>query len=501
LHCDTAFGDVVCGPAARARGAREFYRVGRDAKRRIAVVERRFGPRIDARFVLSRDSKGRLERMTEVDTFGVPRWARSYDASGARYYERKRSGANRLDGCGRIAVERDKQGRAKRARCLQWSGSPMKDASGVFARRISRDKRGFVIAVAFEDQRGKAMARHDGVQKVTFKRDRVGRVVERRSFDKQGFAVLSTQDEGCHGWVFSYDKRGLEERKRCLGADGKPAPDTDGSCRVRFDYDGRGCHVGTASYTLDNDRACARAGKRTRYAVGPRCNRLQKICLTASGQRRRCGVREPAEYRYTRDAKGDVIATKHFSVRGSPGKDPDCYAFEERLTRDSRGNITAKAYFGSAGRPMGCSRTGFHGLRHKVDGAGRNIEKRFVNSDGSPGTNLGTALRKLRFDNYDHFVEARNYTPSGKLHPALGSAIQRRVYDQGHRLFGILLYDEQRRPARYRGCYTGRTCPDQPWHAMRVVREANGRVSRNLFFDKDGQLIRTVLCARARCWK
>lgn len=501
LYCSATYGDVVCGSKKRAGGAREHYRVGRDKKRRIVMVEKRFGPRIEARYVFTRDAGGKLTAMTKLDRFGVARWSRSFDATGTRYYERRRSGANRLAGCGRVALERDAKGRAKRASCLQWSGAPMKDAGGVYARRITRDKRGLVVAVTFEDRKGAPMTRHDGVHKVSYKRDKAGRVIERRSFDKQGFAVLSAKDEGCHGWIVSYDKRGLEEGKRCVGADGKPAKDTEGSCRFLFEYDGRGCHVGTRSFALDNDGGCTRVGRRYRYAVGPRCGRLQKICLSSGGTRLSCGVREPAEYRYTRDAKGDVIATKHFAVSGAAGKDPECGVFEERLTRDGRGNITGKAYFDASGRPVICSRTGFHALRHKVDAAGRNIEKRFVNVDGSPGTNLGTALRKLRFDNYDHFVEARNYNASGALHPALGSAIQRRIYDQGHRLFGVLLYDNHRKPARYRGCYTGRTCPDQPWHAMRVVREPNGSVSRNLFFDREGQLIRTVLCERARCWK
>ena len=76
------------------------------------------------------------------------------------------------------------------------------------------------------------------------------------------------------------------------------------------------------------------------------------------------------------------------------------------------------------------------------------------------------------------------------------------IYDQGHRQFGILLFDLHDRPARYRACFTSVTCPGKKvWHAMRIMRRANGSAAKNLFFDHEGQLVHTVDCSKRPCWK
>lgn len=497
-HCELAHDTLVCGPKTTANKLQLFWRVGR-RQRRLAFAERRYGPRVMSRYVFERGG-AELQRIVSIDAYGGTRWARHFEAGGKRYSERRLTGANRLPGCGRLLLAHDATGRVERSTCLQWGGVPMLDARGVLQTRVKRNAKGFAIELVYLDAQGKPAAAHDGVHRQVWTRDGEGRRISQRAFDLQGFPVLSQRLEGCHGLGLSFDRRGLEVRRSCLGTSGKAALARDGTCRNDFRYDGRGCHIGTQSYVLDGD-ACTRRRVAYRYTVDAHCGRLTKVCLTATGQRRSCGVKEAAELRYQRDEKGRVISTKHFAEDGRPGRDVDCGRFEERRSYDAVGNVEAKSYHGVAGEPLQCGRTGFHGLRSSYDAAGRMTERRFIGTDGRPSSNLGTIARKQRYDNYDHLAVSTNYGADGKLISALGTAINRRIYDSGHRLFGILLFDAQQKPARYRGCYTGRTCPDVPWHAMRVVREANGSVMRNLFFDHDGQLIRTVLCDRARCWK
>ena len=60
---------------------------------------------------------------------------------------------------------------------------------------------------------------------------------------------------------------------------------------------------------------------------------------------------------------------------------------------------------------------------------------------------------------------------------------------------------EQLFAAGYGACFTGRRCPDQPWHAMRVLRDERGQAVTNRFFDHRGVAIADVDCRSSPCWR
>ena len=114
----------------------------------------------------------------------------------------------------------------------------------------------------------------------------------------------------------------------------------------------------------------------------------------------------------------------------------------------------------------------------------------------------GARQQDHRNDNYDHLYESTGYNEAGlETGGALGLARSRRLYDKAHRLFAILHFGEDGQPARYRGCFVGYTCPDEPWHAVRVVRGPDGTALQNLFFDADRQLVGSIACETARRWR
>ena len=178
------------------------------------------------------------------------------------------------------------------------------------------------------------------------------------------------------------------------------------------------------------------------------------------------------------------------------------HSHDGRGYRTSMVNLKKISYHGSSGQAVDCHGTGYHGIRYVVDEAGRTKETRFINRAGQRGTNLGCAVRRFEYDNYDHLVRTINFDFDGSIKDVRGMAAKRMIFDQGHRLFGVLLDDVHGKPARYRACFTARTCPSRgTWHAVRIMRRKNGSVSRNLFFDHNGQLVFTVDCAKVPCWK
>ena len=497
FFCQVTPDTVACGRKGGG-GVRAHWRVLRGKK--LVVAEERFGPRVMSTYVLHRIKGKALSQMIALDRHGQVLWSRHYRGAGSDYSSRNRDGSNALTGCGFLKLERDKKGRVEHVGCLQWAGQPMRDENGVVYTRHRRDRAGFSVATWRLDKDRKPINGQDGVHRTKNRRDAAGRVTERRYYDKERFPTLSSRD-GCYGWRLKYDGRGLLERKTCLGTVGRAIQDASGVCAYTFSYDGRGCKVSVVDLQLSG-KECSKRFKRYAYNVNAACEIMTQVCYGATDKRKACGIRQPAEYRYTRDTLGRITSQKHFGVNHKPGKDLECTSFELRMWYDKQGNVIKRTYHDPSGVPKNCSGAGYHGITHVRDEAGRTKETRFIDRRGNAGTNLGCAVRRFQYDNYDHQVKTVNYGFDGKIKDVRGMGSMRIIYDQGHRQFGILLYDIQDRPARYRACFTSRTCPrKKTWHAMRIQRRANGSVSKNLFFDHEGQLVATISCDKKPCWR
>ena len=499
-HCEVTVDGVACGPGQKAAGLRYHWRVRRGGMTELA--QERFGPRLMRSYLLYYTKGQALDRMVALDRRGQVLWSRHYGASASRYSSRRLNGSNGLSGCGFYQLQRDARRKTRLdVGCLQWTGQPMKDTNGVVYTRQLRDRAGFSVETRELDRKKKPINGQDGVHRTAFERDRAGRVVRRLFRDTEGFPTLSTRS-GCHGWAYRYDGRGLLERKSCLGSGGKPINDRLGVCAYVHSHDGRGCRTSVVNLKLDSTKKCTRQFKKYAYEVDTSCQIMVQTCHGATDKRKTCGLRQPAEYRYGRDEQGRVTSIKHFAIDHQPGKDLSCKAFEVRKQYDKRGNLKKISYHGSSGQAVDCHGTGYHGIRYVVDEAGRTKETRFINRAGQRGTNLGCAVRRFEYDNYDHLVRTINFDFDGSIKDVRGMAAKRMIFDQGHRLFGVLLDDVHGKPARYRACFTARTCPSRgTWHAVRIMRRKNGSVSRNLFFDHNGQLVFTVDCAKVPCWK
>lgn len=499
-HCELDLdGMAVCSPAlAGEPGPNAHIRVGR-RKGLPMLLEERVGARVAETLLVERMPDGTVSRVVSLDGHGLVRWSRHFDAEGARFSSRKRNGANALPGCGFLGLSRNAAGRIDGTTCLQWSGEPMQDLSGAVQTRRILDDRGLVREEQFADASGKPLPRHDGTQRIVFERDSLGREVARRYLDEQGLPVPS-QDRGCHTQRTSYDARGLVDERTCLGPEDRPLADHKKTCRVAHEYDGRGCRTALLLYGLSN-KGCTLLSWRQVFTVDEHCEDLSKVCLYRGVTRKNCGVGQPAELRYSRDPWGNEATTQHFNSARGQATDAACGAFEIRRTFDALGNEVREAFFDAAGQPMECKGTGYHGTITQYDDAGRITYRTFFDAAGKPATNLGCARRRYIYDNYDHLAGTHDEGPDGKPQDVLGQSRQQNIFDRGHRLFGVLLFDIQGQPARYRGCFTNRTCPQGPWHAVRVMRSASGRLEVNLFFDENGQLIHTVDCDKHLCWE
>ena len=443
-------------------------------------------------------TSGRLKRMTAFEEHGLIDWVRTYNPPGERYMERSLTGANNLPGCGFMAVK-NAPGRTERD-CLQWNGNPMRDTNGVAAEQLRFDAQGFTVEQVRLGLDRKPVAGHDGVHRTVYQRDAAGHVTAELHFGLDGKPALSTS-EGCSGHRQEYDDRGLVIRDTCLGKDGAPARAEEGVAVTTFELNEDGCVVQKRSWDRDGKPTHVRGVYGQKIERDATCNELSTVCFGEDGEQAvPCGPGEPARYDYELDERGRVVSVKHREPDGDPGRDPEYGAFELRKAWDPLGNLVEEACWGASGEPIECDHTGFHSEKIVVDDAGRTGTVRYFDVAGNPASNLGVAVRRYTYDNYDHISKIDGFDQTGDSVEALGMAAQRRLYDSSHRLFALLLFDRNGKPAHYTGCFTGRDCPAHDWHAVRIFRGDNGHVTKNEYFDADGKLIETLDCDTHRCW-
>ncbi len=490
-HCEGFIVGIACSaPIAKPRGL-HHWRLGK--KPGIVVADRMVGDRVDERQVFAAD------REVEFDDHGL--LTTYYRIANGRYSGRERAGGNALPGCGFIAYELDAAKRVVKTSCLQWLGDPMHDTRGVASVRYVRDAQGFVTETTNLGIDGKPKADRDGVTRYVTARDSAERRTTVRYRDADDAPVANT--DGCHGRSYAYAANGALAASTCLDISGQPATSLAGISSTTYDYDAKGCRIRERYAAPDGSAAVDHDGVHGVDAIHDRyCVETSRTCVGRTDQPQACGPGAPARTVWKRDARGYAVSTKYFDANGEPGVDVELAVHEVRASWDAVGNQTAQSCWDAAGTKVECSRTGFHRQEMTYDDAGREISSRYFDTDGKPTTNVGVFEHRYRYDNYDHPFETRFLGEDGELADSMGASIMRELFDASHRHFAKLLYDRDTKPAHYKGCFTDGTCPTgRDWHALRIVRHADGSVVANQFFDAEGQLIETTQCADVPCFR
>lgn len=489
--CETSPGDLVCGAALETR-PRAGWRVA-DVDGTTVADEVRSDV-VVATWLFERSADGDLERVVELDAFGEVVMARSFSPLDERYTARVRDGSNALPGCGSLALTRDDKGRATIATCVSWLDEPMKNLEGVVTTAFERDpETGLVRAERHLDASGAPAQAHDGVHRRVTTRDDHGRPTAIAAFGLDGAPALDARS-GCATKTLRYDAGGLLVEDGCLGVDGAPASGAGGLTGKRYLHGPRGCVV-------RDEREGTTLVRAHTYEVGARCEVLVERCFGVDEAPVACVPERAHELRTTRDARGRVTARRGAGPDGAGVALLAFEAVEERYELDAHGRTVTIACHAADGAPAACGALGFHAKHTTYDDAGREIEATFTAADGRRANNLGTWKRRTTWDAYDHRREVTYLDAAGAPTETLGASRARYVYDAGHRLFGMLLFGNDGEPATYRGCYTSRRCPSEPWHAVRIERAPSGRVETNLFFGPDRRRLGSLDCDDGLCWR
>jgi hypothetical protein len=487
--CELDMNAPTCGPDDPAAIAR--YRVGRGTG--VVVVEKVLASRVEETWIYE------PTRRVTLDRFGRPTNLLALRAG--RFTSRDRTGGNGFKGCASRAFEVDRAGRIVEVRCLRADGAPMRDTEGVAVRRWIRDEQGFTVEEQRFDSDGKRVTGGDHAHRAIFENDAYGRRRGERARGIDGTPVA--WNDGCFAQRFERDGAGQIVRETCLGADDRPTASSNGVVHHVTRFDRNGCvssqrYLDTAGEpVLDEDGVHG-----VDFVRDGACLERQRSCVDLAGKAVRCAPVEPARYVSKYDRYDRVTSTKHYGPGGVPSVDTAYRVFEVRSQWDDADRPIATSCHGSDGKPIECGgTTGFHSKRATFDAAGRLVEQRYFDEAGAPTHNHGSIGQRYRYDEYDQVVESTNLETDGTTVDFTGMKTRRNVYDAYRRLAAVLLFDRDGRPARFRSCFTDAMCPKEPWHAVRIERRSDGRVERNLFFDHDKQLIKTVHCTNVPCFE
>jgi hypothetical protein len=493
-YCEDDIAQPACVKTADTDTIR--WRVGRGPG--LVVAERVQNNAVFQTYIYERDSSGAPTRQVELDAYGQVTSSRMF-TSGGKFTEREPNGANALHGCGFMQYELDDKGFSTRVNCMQWSGAAMHDTHNVGGHRFKRDANGFVTVDDNLGTDGFDVVDDAGVHETVY--DRKVRVVGVRYLDNAKVAVKATS--GCFGEKHDYDAKGIRVATTCVDGGGKPVPRIQGYAVERFEASSLGCTLSEKFFGPDGvtPAVTPKGVHGHSYMRDAHCAKATDQCLGTEDRLIRCGYQEPAKIVYTRDAKGQDLSEKHYDQNNEHSQDVSYEAFELRYTWDQVGNVLSVGCWDENGRPEECSRMGFHQIHSAYDDAGHETEQRFFDEQGLATTNLGAAIRRFRYDNYDHLAETRNFNAAAEPFEISGYGVRRDIYDVAHRRAGFLLFDKRDQPSRYGACIAGASCPiGKVWHAVRIIRRVDGSPEKNEFFDENRQLIETYVCATAKCF-
>lgn len=493
-YCETNKTSFACSTQTTGTGASSF-RVGRKGAE-IAVIEERYGDRVVSTTMYTSKPDGTPLQRVRVDRRGRVESALMF--RDGKMTGRLRNGANALDGCGHLAYKTGPK--MSELRCLQWTGEPMLDMTGVSIYRTKRDDRGFLVEEAGFGTDDKPLLDVSGKHLYRQERDAFGRVTYTRYFDLDNKRVPSS--DGCSGERTEYEADGQVSRITCLDDADKPRGRSNGVASRELMYDARGCNIGVRYSDKDGKPATDPDGIAGEdLQVDKLCTQTRRTCIDLNGDPHPCGPGRPSEYRMKLDARGNAISMTHWTGFGQPALDEEFDAHELRYRYDDAGNVISLSCFDQDGDAIECDGTGFHEKRTTFDANGRRTQERFIGTDGRPAFNLGASSRRYKHDNYDHPFESQSFDDKGNLVEQSGTATIRELYDIKHQRFAVVLLDVDGKPARYSACFTGATCPEnRTWHAVRIVRLGDGTVEYNQFFDEDGQLIEAISCRTNKCF-
>ena len=440
------------------------------------------------------DAQGRIATWRSDDRFGLKLASSTYRCSSdseCLRTQRYRDGRNALEPCAAERIVRDDVKLVEDATCLGRDGQPIPGARGVVTTRVEEydgpGLRRLNRRVAFFDAAGAPMVSRDGIHAMQTTRNERGCVVETASFGVGGAPAAL---RGIHRRVSTVGGAGCDVTQiQLMGTDGSRVADEYGVHRydyavsrgrvtrearfdtearravssadkahvVRYTYDGRGNHLSSAWFGVDDQPVNNLSGYH-RMAWTYTANDMMETreFFDAAGKPV-SDTFKVHRYYYVRDPRGLVVMQAYYDKRNKPCKDFVDQVYMIKYGHDARGVTTSVSYWRNEAKPMK-RWSGVHEFRYVIGEDGRMMEKTSLGTSGELAKgSLGFSREAFQYDALGRWTE-RSY-----WHNGTPVAIGRRA------------------------CVSG-------YHKVKRVYDARDRVEELRFLGPDGYEVNASFC-------
>ncbi len=385
----------------------------------------------DQRVSLSNlDKKGNLAE----DHYGVAQYVWPLDEKGRRikaiFLDKKGERIVTRNGVGEVHYKYDDKGNMIEEQFCTPDGKPIADDKGVAMKRLQYDAHGNMIAVSGYDTRGKLIEDEKGEAVSRFKYDGNGSLVEMRwcGADEPG------QKGECIIFRLKYDEgeRWLEVSFYDANNTLQEGPE---DCAINHErYDERGNIIEQRCYGVDQRlKEVQKSGIAiTRYAYDQQGNKVEERYYGADEKQKEKKDVDVAGIGWKRNDQGKAVEVKYYGADGKLKEDKRGSAMV-RYEYDGKGNMIEEGSYGADEKLKEDKASGIAITRHVYDEKGHEVEKRYYGADGKLKENKmwGIAIARHEYDKHGNEVEFRQYGGDGELkEDEKGIAMRRYVRDE-----------------------------------------------------------------------
>ncbi len=419
------------------------------------------------RFDLSFDDQNRLVRKMymsgvnyAIDDLGVAGEAYTYDTDGrllsVRYLNRDREPSPNLNGIAGYSLSYDETGRLVRQSWLRSDGSVTYGPEQYAYSLDTYSEDNLLVRREFLDTNEKPVINSSGYSSVTYEYNAQRDNVTVSCFGLSGEPIFSL--DGYQKVIREYNENGDILRESYLGPDGEPVLCSNGYASVKRAFDENGNVLSVRYYNQDGTLISAS----NRAAVT-----LRRV------NERGCELEEEN----LDEEENRVITAEGYCIR--------------RVALDDHDRPTEIAYFGTDEKPV-YHKNGYHCLQFKYDDRGNMIETRALDLNGHPVPFSGFwAVQKMKYNGGGCVTEVSYEDQSGN--PVMvrgGYASIVNKYDDAGYLISSTYLDEtgSKADAAFMMQYAEIVNTDRRYASIKFEYDENGRVIREIHYDKDDNL-------------
>lgn len=399
---------------------------------------------------------------------------------------------------------RNEQGLCTELTYFDVDGNMCYNSDGVAGYIREYDENGYTTKIICIDDNKQISTTNEGWSKQVWVNDSVGNTLEIWLYDKNDKLVEAVS--GYAGVKMKYDRYGNQTEWICYGANQEPCLQSDNTSGYIAEYNEQGFVVKLTN--VDNEiKPC-----KDIYGIVvwtkeyDKRGNVTKVSYFDENNKPILSNEKIAGVNYLYDDYGNEIERNFFNIQGKPCLLSNRYS-KEVYTYDNNGNLLRERYY-NLNNKLALNDDGLAGHDYVRDERGNLLEDTPVGTDGK--LKKGKLKSKYKYDKFDNEIEFAVYDSNG---PAINQYNYHRYvckYNSRNQLTEIAYYGTKgelvcynddkfaiqqqqydirghRSSCTYFGKNKQPVVCNEGWHTSTYEYDAQGRITRQLFYGLDGK--------------